>query len=126
MKLTQIQLLLKLKNLSIRNIEKVSIAYNKKSITLIDFLYKEKFIQSFFVIKNTICLFLRSHNRGPLLKNLKVISKPSFQKFITYKEICKLKINNKTLVAVSTDSSIQSLVDCKMKTKKGGKILFIS
>jgi ribosomal protein S8 len=124
MKLTQLKLLLKIKNSSIRNTEKASINCTPRTLLLVEFLYQEKYLQSFFIKQNIIYMYFRAFNNICLLKTLKIISKSSSNKFLNYKDICRLKISNKNLLAISTDSNIKNLIDCKMKMRKGGKILF--
>jgi len=125
MKLTQLQLLLKLKNYSIRNKKKFVVKKTEKILLFVEFLYEEKLLQSFSIHNEEIHVALRSHNDVVLLRELKIISSSSFHKFLTYEELCKLQFSNKTVIGISTDCSIRNLSFCKTE-KKGGKILFTS
>jgi ribosomal protein S8 len=90
---------------------------------ILSFLYKEGFIQYFFLRNNKLVVGLRYFLGENNLKGVIIISRPSFYKNIRYKDITKIKQTN-NVVAVSTDAGILNLYDCK-KQKIGGKILFV-
>jgi ribosomal protein S8 len=124
MRLMQMKLLLKLKSLAQINKKIIRIKFSQKNLSLVCFLYKEGLLQSFFIENNKIILNIRFFSNICALKLLRIVSKPSHHKFLTYKNFCKLNITN-SIIAVSTDVGLINQNACKKKNK-GGKILFIS
>ena len=123
MNVSQINFLIKLKNSAKYLVEEIFFVYNKNYDNILSFLYKEGFIQYFFLRNNKLVVGLRYFLGENNLKSVIIISRPSFYKNIRYKDITKIKQTN-NVVAVSTDVGILNLYDCK-KQKIGGKILFV-
>ena len=123
MNVSQINFLIKLKNSAKYLVEEIFFVYNKNYDNILSFLYKEGFIQYFFLRNNKLVIGLRYFLGENNLKGVIIISRPSFYKNIRYKDITKIKQTN-NVVAVSTDAGILNLYDCK-KQKIGGKILFV-
>jgi ribosomal protein S8 len=123
MNVSQINFLIKLKNSAKYLVEEIFFVYNKNYDNILSFLYKEGFIQYFFLRNNKLVVGLRYFLGENNLKGVIIISRPSFYKNIRYKDITKIKQTN-NVVAVSTDAGILNLYDCK-KQKIGGKILFV-
>jgi ribosomal protein S8 len=132
MNITLIQLLLKLKNASLARKEIVIIKYNKSCLDLLKLLYIEGFIQSFniqtidspFVKKHLqISITLRYFYNKPIFKDLKIVSKPSYVKYLKLKDLCKI-VDKKSVLFLSTNKGLLTSLDCK-KHKVGGTLLFI-
>ena len=132
MNITLIQLLLKLKNASLARKEIVTIKYNKLCLDLLKLLYLEGFIQSFniqtinspFLKKQLqISITLRYFYNKPIFKNLKIVSKPSYVKYLKLKDLCKI-VDKKSVLFLSTNKGLLTSLDCK-KHQIGGTLLFI-
>jgi len=132
MNITLIQLLLKLKNASLARKEIVTIKYNKLCLDLLKLLYIEGFIQSFniqtinspFLKKQLqISITLRYFYNKPIFKNLKIVSKPSYVKYLKLKDLCKI-VDKKSVLFLSTNKGLLTSLDCK-KHQIGGTLLFI-
>jgi len=132
MNITLIQLLLKLKNASLARKEIVTIKYNKLCLDLLKLLYIEGFIQSFniqtinspFLKKQLqITITLRYFYNKPIFKNLKIVSKPSYIKYLKLKDLCKI-VDKKSVLFLSTNKGLLTSLDCK-KHQIGGTLLFI-
>jgi len=132
MNITLIQLLLKLKNASLARKEIVTIKYNKLCLDLLKLLYTEGFIQSFniqtinspFLKKQLqISITLRYFYNKPIFKNLKIVSKPSYVKYLKLKDLCKI-VDKKSVLFLSTNKGLLTSLDCK-KHQIGGTLLFI-
>ena len=119
----QINFLIELKNKILLGKHRYSLKYNFKILNLVFFLYKEGIIQSFYIRNEDLFLTVRFLNGKNSLSNLKIISKSSFQKNLSYMEICFLK-SDKKIIAISTNRGILSLALCK-KLRLGGKVLFV-
>lgn len=120
---TQLNLLISLKNTACAGKELLIVRNNIDYLKIISFLYTHGLIQSFCIILNKIEINLRSYNGVVKLKQLKLISKNSYFKYLKYKTLCKLPFD-KYLIVFSTDKGYLSLSNCKFKNI-GGKILFI-
>ena len=121
MNITLIQLLLKLKNASLARKEIVTIKYNKLCLDLLKLLYIEGFIQSFniqtidspFLKKQLqISITLRYFYNKPIFKNLKIVSKPSYVKYLKLKDLCKI-VDKKSVLFLSTNKGLLTSLDCK-------------
>lgn len=123
MRHTQINLLIKLKNSSLLNIKEVVSSFSEKKLIFAKFLYKEGVLLSYAVRNNTLFLYPRYSNNYCPLTELKIFSKPSFDKHLKVKDISRL-FNLNSIAAISTDAGLKNLTECKFE-KKGGKILFI-
>jgi ribosomal protein S8 len=123
MNLQIITLLLQLKNISLLNKEFCQVKLSKKNLILVNFLYKENFIQSFFITKKkSILLFIRYFTIQNFFKNLKFISIPSLSYFFKYTDICNFTKKKKIFI-FSTTQGILTSNSCK-EQKIGGKLLF--
>lgn len=120
-----IQILIKLKNASLINKESLFLKSSIHLLSLIKFLYKFYVIQAFVFLKkqNSIQVLFKSYLNKIIFNNLCFVSKPSHDKFITFKNLCRLQVQPKTSFIVSTDKGFVSEQNCK-KFKKGGKLLF--
>ena len=132
MNINLIKLLLKLKNASLVRKEVISIQCNTLCLELLKVLYQEGFIQSFNVSSinsNTIekqfeiTVVLRYFYNKPILKNLKIISTPSYVKYVTLKDLCKIP-NKKRVLFLSTNKGFLTGFGCKQK-QVGGTLLFL-
>lgn len=122
---TIINKLTSLKTASLSKKQKLLLKYDTIIISIIKTLYKEGVINSFHESKNnnTITIFLKYSADGKgLFDQLKIISKPSFSKPLTYLEICDILEKTKILI-FSTNSGILNLSECKKK-KIGGQLFF--
>ena len=99
---------------------------------LLKLLYKEGFIQSFNIDSTTqlkyekqfnTTIFLRYFYNKPIFSNLKIVSTPSYSKYLTFKDISKIK-DKKNVLFLSTNQGFLTGLDCK-KNKIGGTLLFI-
>ena len=126
-----INLLIELKNASLSRKESVISVHNIILENLVKVLYNEGFVQSFEIIRekkdNTtemkkISIVIRYFFNKPLLRNLKVLSKPSDVKYVKFSDICKIS-DKKVVFFFSTDAGILTTLGCKNK-KIGGKLLF--
>lgn len=114
-----------LKTASLSKKQKLLLKCDTIILSIIKTLYKEGVVSTFYESKtnNTITVFLKysAEGRG-LLDSLKIISKPSFSKSLTYLEICDILEKTKILI-FSTNFGILNLSDCKKK-KIGGQLFF--
>jgi small subunit ribosomal protein S8 len=119
MNLNVIKFLLTVKNGSLFFKTQISTQSSFVIEQLSEFLYLSGYIQSYK--KKDALIFL---NLSPeKLKSLKLISKPSFKVYLSYKQICSLKTQNKRYI-FSTSKGFLSDVDCK-RHAIGGMLLFI-
>lgn len=130
MNITTIHNLNKLKNASYVNHELAHIDSNKLTEKLLKLLYKEGFILSYRIKKNSkfisfpkSVVSLRYLYNRPIFKNLKIISSPSQRRFFGLKNISRLSSKNNLLV-FSTNLGLLTLNECK-KFGLGGILLFI-
>jgi small subunit ribosomal protein S8 len=127
MNIYTIEFLIKLKNATLVRKEKIITPFNRLSLELIKCLYKEGFVQSFHIEKQSneqkITVFLRFFYNKGLLKDLKIISTPSFIRHLTLQDICKLN-TRKSVMFFSTSKGILTTLDCK-KRQLGGSLLFL-
>ena len=130
MNINLINLLSKLKNASFSKKEQISVVYNSLCLDVVRLLYKEGFIQSFFVKqtqfssgkKLKIFITLRYFNNKSVFKNLKIFSKPSKINFLNTKDLAKVT-NKKFILFLSTSQGLLTNTECKKKNI-GGKLLF--
>lgn len=122
MKAALVQFFLLIKNSTIANQAVVRVVYKKNFINSLEFLYKEGFIQSFSLDKNTkqIYMYIKSANQSNFAK-LKIISKPSNNLFLNYAQLCQITEKTNTFL-VSTTQGLMTIKGCK-KTRAGGKLL---
>ena len=125
MNLTKIKFLLTLKSCSLAKKESILISYHLNNKNLISILYKEGLIQSFNFqnLNNKVFIYLRYYYNRVLLDSIKIISKPSNNKYLKLKDLYKLNFK-KRLFIISTTKGLKSLLDCKINNL-GGKLLFV-
>lgn len=130
MNINLIKFLSKLKNASLSKHEQVKVPYNKLYLEIVELLYKEGFIQSFFIkpavsrLKNKFILFitLRYINNKTIFKNLQFISVPSNLNYLNIKSLSKIS-NKKIVLFLSTNKGLLTGLESK-KDNIGGKLLF--
>ena len=130
MNINLINFLSKLKNASLSKQEQISIPYNKLYLKVVELLYKEGLIQSFFIkpvssrLTNKFTLFisLRYINNKSIFKSLKFISIPSNLSYLNIKSLSKIS-NKKIILFLSTNKGLLTGGDSK-KYNIGGKLLF--
>lgn len=130
MNINLIKFLSKLKNASLSKQERISIPYNKLYLEVIKLLYREGFIQSFFIkpafsrLTNEFTLFvtLRYVNSKSVFKNLRIISTPSRVNYLNIKDLSKVS-NKKNVLFLSTSKGLLTGLESK-KCNIGGKLLF--
>jgi ribosomal protein S8 len=124
-----IKFLLKLKNASLSRKETAIFSYNLLHLKLLKILYLEGLIQSFSIEKDrkkfifVIRVTFRYFYNKPILKNLKILSKPSYFKYMKYSDICKM-CDRKFIFFLSTNQGLLTSLECK-KQQLGGKLLFM-
>jgi len=132
MNIYTIKFLIKLKNAALARKEIVFTSYNKLSFELVKCLYKEGFIQSFELKeiftsssekKYEIKIVLRFFYNKCVLKNIKILSKPSLTKYFSLKDLSKIS-TKKLVIFISTSKGILTSLDCK-KYSLGGIPLFV-
>lgn len=130
MNINLIKFLSKLKNAALSKHEQVKLPYNKLYLEIIELLYKEGFIQSFFIkpvasrIQNQFIIFitLRYINNKTIFKNLKFISIPSKVYYLNIRNLAKIS-NKKIVLVLSTNKGLLTGLESK-KYNIGGKLLF--
>lgn len=121
--------LLKLKNAALYKKEVVTIAYNKGYIPVLKLLYKEGYILTFSVSKDSnnqhiLTIFLRYLYNFFALSTLKLLSKQSCIKSITYKHLTYNIYDIRKTLFVITNKGIKTHLSCK-SNKIGGRLFFI-
>ena len=122
--------LLKLKNAALYKKEVVIVDFKQDYIPILKLLYDEGYIQTFLVIKtenskkNIIKIYLRYVYNTFALSNLKVLSKPSCVKTITYKQISFNIYDIRKTFFVTTNRGLKTQLGCKMN-KIGGSLFFM-
>ena len=120
---TIINTIIKLKNASLIKKEYVLIAYSNLNLKVINFLYKEGFIQSLKQKNKKLFVYLRYSFNKDLFSNLKIISTSTLNYYLSYKDLCKLT-NKRFVLVLSTNKGFLTGLECK-KHKIGGKLFFI-
>lgn len=125
MNLTKIKFLLTLKTCSLAKKESVLIPYHISNRNLISILYKEGLIQSFNFkdFNKKLFIHLRYYYNRVLLDSIRIISKPSNNRYLKLKDLYKLNYKKKVFI-LSTCKGLKSLLDCKINNL-GGKLLFV-
>jgi small subunit ribosomal protein S8 len=125
MNLTKIKFLLTLKTCSLSKKESILTNYHTKNYDLIYILYKEGLIQSFNLknFNSKILIYLRYYYNKILLDSIKIVSKPSLNRYLKLKNLYKLNFKKKLFV-LSTSKGLKTLSDCKINNL-GGKLLYI-
>ena len=123
---TFIKNFLKIKNASCSGKEVVNLylTFNSSFKNYLNFLYNEGLIQSFNFDSKNLCFVvkLRFFQQKPIITNIKIFSKPSFNYFISFSELNFLNLRKKFYL-FSTTKGLLNLVECK-KLRVGGKLLF--
>jgi ribosomal protein S8 len=125
MNINIIKLLLKLKNASNSKKEHIAVLSHKTYNILLDTLYQEGLIQSFFSVENTNLtnVFLRYPSNNSSFEALKIISTPSRLRYLTFSDLCQISDKRHSLF-LFTDKNLLVGLECK-KHRVGGKLLFI-
>jgi ribosomal protein S8 len=122
--------LLKLKNAALYKKEVISIDFKQDYLPILKLLYDEGYIQTFLVIKsengkkNIIKIYLRYIYNFFALSNLKLLSKQSCIKTITYKQISFNIYDIRKTFFITTNKGIKTQIGCKMN-KLGGSLFFM-
>lgn len=121
---TLINFLVKIKNASLLGKQYVRLNYNISYLKVLKILYREGFIQSIKVdVKSVqVIVHLRFYEQKKLINEIKFLSKPSHQRFISFFELTLINDKN-VFILLSTDKGLLTLSQCK-KQKVGGKLLF--
>ena len=89
-------------------------------------LYRQGLIQSYSIEieygVEYLVIFLRNFQNKIVTENLKLLSKPSKVKILSYDDLTRLNLKNKTFI-LSTSEGIVSHNDC-LKYKLGGIAIF--
>ena len=127
MKLNTIYFLLTLKNASMNRSESVKVKLNNTHLEILSKLYEFGFIQSYKIIKENnffvVVVMLRYAFNKSFLNNIKIISKPSKECYMSLKNIYNIS-DKKLFMFLSTNKGILNSLDCK-KQNVGGKALFV-
>ncbi len=131
MNINLIKLLLKLKNASNSHKEHINCLSNKTHDILLETLYQEGLIQSFFnQKKNTLTekpltnVFLRYSFNKSSFSAFKIVSTPSKIRYLTFSDLCQIS-DKKNILFIFTDKNLLTGTECK-KHGLGGKLLFIA
>ena len=123
---TIIQILVILKNAAKVKHLSTSVPFSLVACKFLGFLYREGLIQSYFLSTNgcisVFTVFLRYSDGVSVLINLKIVSRPSLFKSVTYSQLARLP-QKLVFGAVSTDQQFLTLIECK-KHKIGCCFLF--
>lgn len=122
-----IYFLLKLKNAAIYKKEIVMVDFKQDYIPIINLLYKEGYIQSYSIIKDnklTIKIYLRYLYNIFALNSLKLLSKQSCMKTITYKQLSYNIYDIRKTFFISTNKGLKTHTDCKIN-QIGGSLFFM-
>lgn len=121
-----IHILIKLKNASLIKKESINITFSIQSLRLLKLLYVTHVIQAFSFVKatNSLNVFFKFYLNKILFNQLRFISTPSQDVFLTFQNICRLQLQPKVSFLISTDFGYMSENTCK-QIKKGGKVLFL-
>ena len=122
--------LLKLKNAAMYKKEIVIVDYKQDYLSILKLLYEEGYVQTFSVIKNnltgksTIKIFLRYIYNMFALSNLKLLSKQSGIRTITYKQLSSNVYDIRKTFFITTNKGIKTHTSCKIN-KIGGNLFFV-
>ena len=126
MKIEITNCLISLKNASQLNKKFAIIKLNSKILKIIECLYKESFITTFYLlpIVNKIKVILKNSTLVNFFSTLKILTTNSFSFYIKYLDLSKLIFKHR-IIFISTTQGILTGKECKKK-KLGGTVLFIS
>jgi len=124
MRIQTIKLLVSLKNASELKKEYVLIKYNITFEKILSFFYSEGLILSYQreFYSNSFKIFLKNSQGNNFFKNLKILSSPSKQLFLRFKDIVLLNEKKQIFIFFTTKGLYSSII-CK-KLKVGGTLLF--
>lgn len=106
---------------------KFDIFFTKKNIKFIRFLKYIGLIKNFYLFKNSnyvkIKIFISFYKRIPICKNIKLLSTPSRNFFISYKAL--LLLHNRSLTSVYLLSTSKGLITHMeaLRLRTGGKVV---
>ena len=122
--------LLKLKNAAIYKKEIVTVDFKQDYISILNLLYKEGYIQSYSVIKDIkssksyIKIFLRYFYNIFALNSLKLLSKQSCIRTITYKQLSYNIYDIRKTFFITTNKGLKTHTSCKIN-QLGGSLFFM-
>ena len=119
--------LLKLKNAAIYKKEVVVVDFKQDYIPILKLLYEEGYIQTFFISqsnKKNIKIYLRYLYNTFALSNLKLLSKQSCIKTITYKQISFNIYDIRKTFFITTNKGLKTQLGCKIN-QLGGSLFFM-
>ncbi|MBN2197820.1 30S ribosomal protein S8 [Candidatus Wolfebacteria bacterium] len=121
-----IDLLIKIKNAQAVNKENVKFPYSKINESILELLKKNNYIKNVEKkgkgVKRILDIKLGYENKEGLIKDIKLISKPSRRLYIGYKDIRPVK-HGYGLLVLSTPKGIMTNKEAR-KAKVGGEMLF--
>lgn len=98
------------------------IPYSKKGYELIKLLYKNGYVNSYYIDLNVINVFFKFHQNELVLNGFYFYSKPGHIKSISFNQLRRAYINKNKLYILSTINGICTSVDA-LKMHIGGIIL---
>lgn len=115
----------RIKNGYTSNLDSVDLKRSNYMVNIIKVLYNEGFIWGYHLrTKNKIVVYLKySMNNTSIIRDLKLISRPSWKIYCSYLDLLYLTVYNNGIFVLSTSSGLMSSVDA-LKQKLGGKLLF--
>lgn len=122
--------LLRLKNAAIYKKEVVTVDFQQDYIPILKVLYEEGYIQTFFVTKDSIKnkpiikVYLRYLYNNFALSNLKLLSKQSCVRTITYKQISFNIYDIRKTFFITTNKGLKTQLGCKIN-QLGGSLFFM-
>jgi ribosomal protein S8 len=122
--------LLKLKNAAIYKKEVVTVDFQQDYIPILKVLYEEGYIQTFFIAKDNlknkpvIKVYLRYLYNIFALSNLKLLSKQSCVRRITYKQISFNIYDIRKTFFITTNKGLKTQLGCKIN-QLGGSLFFM-
>ena len=117
-----INTIIQIKNAYLAKKESARVPFTRLNYKILLFMYNEGFIQSFKKEKKVLIIFLRFSSWKNFFKNLKIMSSPALNCFLSYKDICRIK-NKRFVLVLSTIKGFLTGCECKKK-KIGGKLFF--
>lgn len=121
--------LLKLKNAALYKKEVVTIDFKQAYLPILQLLYKEGYIQTFSVTKDfsekqSITVHLRHVYNFFAISTLKLLSKQSCVKTVTYKQLSYNIHDIRKTFFVITNKGLKTQTNCK-SSKLGGRLFFM-
>ena len=126
MKIEITNCLISLKNASKLNKKFTFVKLTSKTLKIIQCLYKESFITTFYLVPTIakIKIILKNSTLVNFFSTLKILTTNSFSFYIKYLDLSKLIFKHR-IIFISTTKGILTGKECKKK-KLGGTVLFIS